>query len=614
MKHWYSVAVFLLLVQLQVSAANVLFVTAYPNGAPCPIDAEICHNISYYFEQGNSLIKDNVIIIFLNGTHVIPSIRMKISQLNNITLQGDATNYITTPILQCKKGFYFSQKQGTCVCIDKVMAVATCYSSTQSIERSGTEWIGYNIQQNCVIVSNLCPSDYCLTDSVNITNISNSNVQCTTNRTGQRCGGCIDGYSLVLGSNACKNCSGKDSHLSLIILFAVAGFALVVFLLFFNLTVSIGTINGLVFVANIGKLFQPYDLYHHNIPFFSQFFLWINLDLGIETCFYDGMNALKKTGLQFVFPLYLWLIITLIIVLSKYSQRIAKIVGNNGIPVLATLILLSYTKIIRAVIIIFSRTTVQCGNNTMVNYWRVDPTQKYVSGGHIILFIIGVIVTALFIIPYTAFLLFYPLLELSGEKYRQRFSWFFLKLKPFFDAYRGPHTNLFCIWPGVLLLVRIGLPLVSFSNNRKVTFAVILLVLVVLIAILSNGRVYKSKYLNVLDVCLFAMALVFTYSDSGEGSNNQEKFNFTNGFGICTSISLMLVFVVVLCYHAYKYTIIGEKIGKIMKKVKFNKESNHNFNKESDLIQVTSNDQAEMPAYKMYDGGKLREPLLEDSY
>ena len=50
-----------------------------------------------------------------------------------------------------------------------------------------------------------------------------------------------------------------------------------------------------------------------------------------------------------------------------------------------------------------------------------------------------------------------------------------------------------------------------------------------------------------------------------------------------------------------------------MKKAKFNKESNHNFNKESDLIQVTSDDQAETPMYKMYDGGKLREPLLEDA-
>ena len=321
------------------------------------------------------------------------------------------------------------------------------------------------------------------------------------------------------------------------------------------------------------------------------------------------MNALQKTGLQFVFPLYLWLIITLIIILSKYSQRIAKLVGNNGIPVLATLILLSYTKIILAVYIIFSHSIVQCGNNTMIQ-WKVDPTQKYVSGGHIILFIIGLIVTALFIIPYTVFLLFYPLLELSGEKCRQRLSWFLFKLKPFFDAYRGPHTNLFCIWPGVLLLVRIGLPLVSFSNNRNVTYAVVLLVLVVLIAILSNGRVYKSKYLNVLDVCLLAMMLVLTYSlDSGEGSKNQEKFNFTYGFGICLSF-IMLVFVVVLLYHAYKYTIIGEKIAKKIAKImkKANKQSKHTS------IQFTSDDQADTPAYKLYDGGKLRESLLEDSY
>ena len=39
---------------------------------------------------------------------------------------------------------------------------------------------------------------------------------------------------------------------------------------------------------------------------FSIFIAWLNLDFGIETCFYDGMDAYSKTWLQFVFPLYIW--------------------------------------------------------------------------------------------------------------------------------------------------------------------------------------------------------------------------------------------------------------------------------------------------------------------
>ena len=42
-----------------------------------------------------------------------------------------------------------------------------------------------------------------------------------------------------------------------------------------------------------------------------------HLDLGIETCFYDGMDAYVKTWLQFVFPIYIWGVIGLIIVIGE---------------------------------------------------------------------------------------------------------------------------------------------------------------------------------------------------------------------------------------------------------------------------------------------------------
>ena len=76
------------------------------------------------------------------------------------------------------------------------------------------------------------------------------------------------------------------------------------------------------------------------------FISWLNLDLGIETCFFDGMDAYVKTWLQFVFLLYVWSLVCLIIIISKYSSKITRVFGSNPVAVLATLFLLSYAKLL----------------------------------------------------------------------------------------------------------------------------------------------------------------------------------------------------------------------------------------------------------------------------
>ena len=68
-------------------------------------------------------------------------------------------------------------------------------------------------------------------------------------RSGVLCGSCQQNLSHVLGTSNCKECS--SNFLLLIPVFIVAGIALVAFLMLLNLTVSVGTINGLIFYANI---------------------------------------------------------------------------------------------------------------------------------------------------------------------------------------------------------------------------------------------------------------------------------------------------------------------------------------------------------------------------
>ena len=42
------------------------------------------------------------------------------------------------------------------------------------------------------------------------------------------------------------------------------------------------------------------------VSFLTVFIAWLNLDLGIHTCLFPGLDMYTKVWLQFVFPKYVW--------------------------------------------------------------------------------------------------------------------------------------------------------------------------------------------------------------------------------------------------------------------------------------------------------------------
>ena len=54
----------------------------------------------------------------------------------------------------------------------------------------------------------------------------------------------------VLGTSRCMKCSNSKLP-GIIVAILIAGVSLVLFLMLLNLTISVGTINGLIFYANI---------------------------------------------------------------------------------------------------------------------------------------------------------------------------------------------------------------------------------------------------------------------------------------------------------------------------------------------------------------------------
>ena len=446
----------------------------------------------------------------------------------------------------CPLGFELSNETRSCDC-DKLRLEATavtCDVTSKHVAREGDTWIG-NISDS-VVVQSPCPFDYCNTAQVSFS-FTDPDPQCALNRTGLLCGKCQDGLSLALGSNNCIQCR-HFQYLALMVLFAAAGFGLVALLMILNLTVSIGTINGLIFYASIVKISESTGIFFPNgpIPVLSQFIAWLNLDLGIETCFYPEMTAYAKVWLQFVFPLYIWFIIATIIVLCRYSAWLSRKIGGNVVQVLATLILLSFTKIFRTFAPALTWVELSCeGNITTV--WYVDGNVPYFSPEHYILMAVAVLFLLL-AVPYTLALLF----DVVIEKYLTRIVFFrrrWSKFKPLIDAYHGPYKDNCRFWTGLLLLVRMAFTLVSLHLETFGTLIFITTSSTVLLSLMVIFKgVYQNKYLNILE-CLSFLNLGLLSALAAVYQNN----HFNEQAITIVSISAALVtFIGILLFHIFQ--------------------------------------------------------------
>ena len=239
-----------------------------------------------------------------------------------------------------------------------------------------------------------------------------------------------------------------------------------------------GTINGLIFYANIARankaIFFPHSTSNKLL---SIFIAWLNLDLGIETCFYNGLDAYAKTWLQFLFPVYIWIIVVLIIVSSHYSTTAAKLSGRNAVQVLATLFLLSYAKLLPlpSLLSLSPYLSIQMALSRRYGF-TMAMWSTYLKGKHIALFVAALLLLVFISLPYTTALLFIQCLQ-----YRSRYrilAWV-RRLKPLFDAYTGPYKDKHRYWPGLLLVVRVVLFLV-FSLNVFGNPAISLLTIIII--------------------------------------------------------------------------------------------------------------------------------------
>ena len=417
----------------------------------------------------------------------------------------------------CPVGFTLQSNKKSCYCDpllnNNILSVVSCNLDDETVLRPANSWISADTINNSHTynLSPQCPFDYCLPYSSHL-NVSNPDSQCQFKRSGVLCGKCKQGLSTVFGSSRCKHCS--NVYLLLIIPMAIAGIVLVIILFIFNLTVTNGIINTLIFYVNIISINYSQFCFDSHSPDCTILSLF-NLDLGIETCFYDGMDGYTKMWLQLVFPLYLMLIAFSLIIGSRYSTKLQRLTANRVLKVLATIFFLSYTKILLTVcqVLFFFSSFTHFPSKDTTLVLSVDTGVVLFGVKFCILYTICLILFIILLIFNT--LLLFP---------RTVSRWSFINhFKPLLDAYFGPYRQKYSFWTGLQLLVRSGFfGLSALSRNVSLCCGAFL----VGIVLCTHGTLdpFKSRFKNFQEsLVLLNLLAVYVTALYSDGENNRYK-------------------------------------------------------------------------------------------
>ena len=429
-----------------------------------------CNNYSYTLWPKNATIKECQLFIGLSNMQEMFYVQIK----------------------PCPKGFTFQKQRKACYCDpllnNRILSITSCNIKDESILRPANSWIyaytDENLLTKAYIVSPHCPFAYCLPQSSRL-NLSNPDSQCQFNRTGVLCGKCKPGLSVVLGTSQCKFCS--NVYLLLLIPVAISGIVLVVALYVFDLTVRTATMNTLIFYINIINI-NILTLFPGCQSTMCIVFSQLNFNFRTKTCFYNGMDQYFKECLNLLHPFYFISIAILFIVLSRYSSGIQRLTAQRALPVLATLILFSYTRILLSVChVLFQYSTItHLPSNKTEMVWSISPTTPLFGWKFLALFIVCIIIF-LILLPFNVILLF-----------TRRLSQFKLvtKLKPLLDTYFSAYKDKAYYWTGLLLLTRVIIYTLS-ALQQDISFIAISILLAGLLCLHGIIQPFKSNFHNI---------------------------------------------------------------------------------------------------------------------
>ena len=489
-----------------------------------------------------------------------------------------ASSSLTIQLTDCRPGFKYSLDTYQCECDelllnqDYIKDNFRCNATNGSFSVRNGFWFGnlnggktlnYNVNQ---YVLSLCGSFYCdnplyrrhqsegqpvslPVGGFQYVNPDDLDSQCLPNRNGLLCGQCKEGFSVVLGTLRCEECTNSFG-IFFIILFAALGILLMCVVTISDFHVSGGYINGLILYSNIIDIYY-HELVKRNIPYgIFIIYEWLSLRWGIPVCFFQGLDPLAQAGLEFVFPIYMGLLLIITTLVARYCPIPQRYRNAINLPkMFATMLFLTFGAVLGSSIRILSFVVVYTasGPPSWSVRWRGDPNILYFQDArHIILAVMSI--AAIVYLIGTTTLLIIP------EKFccltwcrRQQRKW-----KPISDVFQAPFRKpYFCrTWEGWRFLFRVLVICVGFFPI-SVHLWVLLLILLVFLYVQSVLHPYEGQIRNWLDSYFILMLLVTFFFYVGLDAFNissDDPIFLVPFYLLQTSIVILIMAIFVKCF------------------------------------------------------------------
>ena len=474
------------------------------------------------------------------------------------TSRGNVPTVVTVTLQLCGLGFSYIAAKNSCECskLYEKKSVSCNISDGKLSRNKPSLWLGkydLNFKTELALVE-VCPLMYC-NDTLQVLTSEDLRYDtiCVGNRTGILCGQCKKNLSLGFGSSKCCQCTNAGP--ATVLLYAVIGLFIVFIIFVLNLTVTQGTLYGLIFYANV-VIVNRDVLLSDEMQRAWVFFYMISLDLGFigePLCFLANMNQATKTGLQFVFPFYLIIIVISVFLICKYCcsyttgiehgsmkgllNSVGQFIGGRVTSVIATLLYLSYSSLCRTVIEILSFATIEIDGGVKVKVWLYDGSIDYGKNEHAWLLVVAVLVSLLLLL-YTGILILMPLADLFSGHSKTLLcisSAFNRHLKPFADAYYSPFKSKWRVWLGIRLWVIVILYIITAfaaSDKPALVFwlhSIIMAALISLQAFIkplckpctNDDKGWVYNYLDLFYMINYLMIVLCAWYYNGFPSNNK---------------------------------------------------------------------------------------------
>ena len=466
--------------------------------------------------------------------------KVQLSTVVGRVVQSSSKGKLT--LQHCNDGFEQTDSK-TCSCISSSVesGISNCSSDAKYVFLKRGYWGGVKDNKFSTYP---CPPYYCNLSEREPTFRYSPETMCTKGRDGTSilCGACKHGYSVNLGNEQCRpSCTNVHILLSLVFFFVTPVLVLMVFRI--NLDIFTTYLNTwlysyqiILFLLQEGQKLDPF------ISFVIGLANWeIN---GAGTCFYKGMTNLQKLGVNYIFPLYVLLIL---VILAKIANcRPACYINRNVSHAFCTLLVVCYTNV---TMISFN----------IVHYVPIQERWVLYANGNIDFkrdwkeHLPFTIIACLWII---FFVMFIPLILLFTPWFLKHFR-YLKNFRLYYDNFQKCFKNEFRWFAAFYFLCRIYILLIALYVPFGPLKRSILEVSCVLIAVTGLYlRPYNEQYeyLNRLDAVLLTnLCLIVSFSSGIVSDAPTSVFN-----GLSLIVELLayvpLVYLLVLVlYRGWKY-------------------------------------------------------------